>query len=119
MHLTHPAGSCEAHAVGHDGRELDVKEQDRVQEHPNDRQKDGQQAVVVLARCVAQHERLVRVSVGNIIAHLRCDDDLADDDEVEDVAKLRTRGGSKGRAGTKVEGGVGAYDRIGQRRAKK
>ena len=90
-----------------------------MQEHPHDRQYDGQPAVVVLAICVAQHERLVGVIVGDFIAHLRCDDDLDDNDEVEDVAKLRTRGGSKGRAGTKVEGGVGAYDRIGQRRAKK
>eukprot|EP00964_Phaeocystis_antarctica_P106166 scaffold71094_cov66-Phaeocystis_antarctica.AAC.1 len=34
------------------------------------------------------NERLVRVIVGDIITHLRCDDDLEDDGEVEGEAKL-------------------------------
>ena len=90
-HLTHLAGSCEAHAVGEDARELDVSEQDPVQEEPTDPQKDSQTVVTFLAHCVAQHEGPVRV-IGGIEAHSRRNDDLEDDDEVEGEAKL-PRGG--------------------------
>ena len=88
-HLTHLAGSCEAHILCHDARERDVKEQDHVQERPKGRQHDGRQAIIVLARCVAQHERLVRVIVGDIIASVRRNDDFEDDEEVEDEAMLQ------------------------------
>ena len=80
------AGSCEAHAVGKDAREPDVKEQCPVQEQPAGAQEDGEAVVTFLARCVAQHEGSVEV-VG-IEAHLRCQDDFEDDDEVEEEAKL-------------------------------
>ena len=89
----HLAGSCKTHVVGHDERELDVKEHARVEEHPNDRQYDGRQAVIALAQCVAQHESLVQITVGDLIAHLRCDDNLDDNDEMEDEAKLPRQGG--------------------------
>ena len=80
-------GTAKAHAVGHEPWKLVVQKQDHVREQPNDRQPDGHTAVVVFAQCVAQHERLVRV-VGVLIAHLRPDDDLDDNHEVEDEAKL-------------------------------
>eukprot|EP00964_Phaeocystis_antarctica_P101679 scaffold67163_cov66-Phaeocystis_antarctica.AAC.2 len=105
-HLAHFVGSCEAHAVGHDAREPDgVKEQDHVQEHPRYRQYDGRQAVIALAQCVAQHESLVQVTlwVGDLIAHLRCDDNLHDNDEMEDEAKLPRHRVVKDRGGGRDE----------------
>ena len=74
--------------VGDDAREqYRVKEQDRVQEQPEDPQEDGHTVVTFLARCVAQHEGSVEYVVG-IEARSRCNDDLEDDDEVEEEAKL-------------------------------
>ena len=81
------AGSCETHIAGDDARELGVKEQDHVEEHPHDRQHDSRPVLTFLAHCVAQHEGPVRVIAG-VEAHLRCDDDFEDDDEVEGKAKL-------------------------------
>ena len=90
-HLTYLAGSCEAHLLCDEPRELDVKEQCPIQEEPADPQEDGQPVVTFLARCVAQHEGTVR-GIEGIKAHSRCYDDLDDDGEVEDEAKL-PRGG--------------------------
>ena len=74
-----------------DARELGVKEQDHVQEQPNGRQHDSQPVVTFLARCVTQHEGPVRV-IADIGAHLRCEDELHDDDEVETEAILPWHG---------------------------
>ena len=52
-----------------------------MQEQPTDRQEDGRRVVTFLARCVAQHEGLVRVIVRDIIASVRCNDDLEDNDD--------------------------------------
>ena len=81
------AGSCEAHLFVDDAREHGAKEQDPVQEHPKDRQHDGRPVGIVLAFCVAQHERSVCVIYG-LEAHLGCDRDLDDDDEMEKKTKL-------------------------------
>ena len=92
----HLAGSCEAHAVGED-REQEVQEQGRVQEQPTGRQENGHPVVPFLAHCAAQVGP-VQV-IASVDALLRCDDDLEDDEEVDEEAKLRGCGVDQGLKG--------------------
>ena len=80
---------CEAHAVGHDVRELGANEHQRMRSHPNDCDHDGRPVIALLAHCIAHRNRPVILGVQ---AHLGRNGDLKDDDEVDQEAKLLVPG---------------------------
>ena len=68
-----------------------------MQEQPTGRQENGHPVVPFLAHCAAQVGP-VQV-IASIDALLRCNDDLEDDEEVDEEAKLRGCGVDQGLKG--------------------